>query len=100
MKKLAMLLSVMMLVAFTSGISVAKTKAAKVRTATGVVVQVNDQAGTVVIKIHNKDQTLKAEPKMLEGLAAGAKVTIQSSGDMLKSIKPVAGPTTMAAPKK
>ena len=97
MKKLAVLLSVLMLVAFTSGVSLAKSKAkaAKVHTETGEIVSVDAQTGTAVLKVKGKDQTLKAEPKMLEGLQAGEKVTIQKSGNMIKSIKPVTAPATM-----
>jgi len=56
------------------------------------VVNIDAQAGTIVIKANDKEQTLKAEPKLLEGIAAGEKVNIELTGDMLKSIKKVEAP--------
>jgi len=97
MKKLAILLSVVMMVTFTSGVCLAKKakatkKAAKVEMLTGEVVNVDAAAGTIVIKAKDKDKTLKAEPKLLEGIAAGEKVKVEVTGDMLKSIKKVETP--------
>lgn len=94
MKKLAILLSVVMMVTLTSGVCLAKKakKAAKVEMLSGEVVNVDAKAGTIVIKAKNKDKTLKAEPKLLEGIAAGEKVKIEIAGNMLKSIKKVETP--------
>jgi len=97
MKKLAILLSVVMMVTFTSGVCLAKKakatkKAAKVEMLTGEVVNVDAAAGTIVIKVKDKDKTLKAEAKLLEGIAAGEKVKVEVTGDMLKSIKKVETP--------
>jgi hypothetical protein len=93
MKKIAILMSVIMLVTMTTGAALAKSKkAAKVKTLTGEVVKVDAQAGTIVIKANNKDQTLKAEPKLLEGIAAGEKVKVEMTGNMIKSIKKVEAP--------
>jgi len=99
MKKLAILMSVVMLVAFTTGVSLAAKKPVKLQTLTGEVVTVDAQKGNLVIKVHNKNQTLKAEPTMLAGITAGEKVTIEKSGTTLKSIKPVAAPAKKEAPK-
>lgn len=97
MKKLAILMSVVMLLTLTAGACLAKEKkaaqpAVKVEAVNGEVVNVNAQAGTIVIKANDKEQTLKAEPKLLEGIAAGQKVNIEKTGDMLKSIKKVEAP--------
>ena len=92
MKKLAILMSVVMVVAFTAGVSLAGTaakNASKVQMQTGEVVKVDAKRGFIEIKVNNKNETLKAEPKMLNAINAGDKVTIEKGGDTLKSIKPV-----------
>jgi uncharacterized protein (DUF2141 family) len=99
MKKLAILMSVVMLVALTAGVSLAAKKAAKVETLTGEVVKIDAQKGDLVIKVNNKNQTLKAEPKMLAGITVGEKVTIEKTGRMLKSIKAAEVPAKTEAPK-
>jgi hypothetical protein len=100
MKKLAILMSVVMVVAFTAGVSLAAQKVAKVQMLTGEVVKVDAKKGNIVIKVNNKNQTLKAEPKMLAGITPGEKVTVEKSGKMLKSIKPAETPTKLEAPAK
>lgn len=89
MKKLAILVSVVMVVAFTTGVSLAAQKAAKIETQTGEVVKVDAKKGVIELKVHNKNETLKAEPKMLNDITTGEKVTIEKSGNTLKSIKPM-----------
>ena len=90
MKKIAILMSVLMLVTLTTGAALAKEKkVAKVKSLTGKVVKVDALAGTIVIKAKKKEQTLKSEPKLLEGISAGEKVKVEFTGDMLKSIKKV-----------
>jgi nitrous oxidase accessory protein NosD len=86
-KKFAILMSMMMLVALTSGVALAKTKAAKLHAMTGIVAKVDAQAGTLALKVKKKEHTLKAEPKMLEGITVGEKVTVKRTGDVIKSIK-------------
>jgi hypothetical protein len=98
MKKMAILMSVLMVVAFTAGVSLAAEKPAKVEKLSGEVVKVDAQKGDIVIKVKNKNHTLKAEPNMLAGITAGEKVTFEKSGKMLKSIKPVETPAKMEAP--
>jgi hypothetical protein len=100
MKKLAILMSLMMVVAFTASISLAAQKAAKVKTMTGEVVKVDADKGDFVLKVKNKNHTLKAEPKMLSGITPGEKVTVEESGKMVKSIKPAAAPAKTQAPAK
>jgi LEA14-like dessication related protein len=90
MKKLAILMSVVMLVAFTTSVSLAAQKAAKVKMITGEVVKVDTDKGDLVLKVKNKNHTYKAEPKMLTGITPGEKVTVEESGKMVKSIKPAA----------
>jgi preprotein translocase subunit YajC len=93
MKKIAILMSVLMLVTLTTGAALAKgKKVAKLKGLIGEVVKVDAAAGTIVIKAKNKEQTLKAEPKLLEGIAVGEKVKVELTGDMLKSIKKVEAP--------
>jgi formylmethanofuran dehydrogenase subunit D len=93
MKKIAILMSVLMLVTLTSGMALAKgKKATKMKILTGEVVKVDAQAGTIVIKAKKKERTLKAEPKLIEGIAAGEKVTVEMTGDTLNSIKKVEAP--------
>jgi hypothetical protein len=93
MKKIAILMSVLMLVTLTTGVALAKgKKAAKMKTLVGEVVKVDAQAGTIVIKVKDKEHALKAEPKLLEGIEVGQKVKIEMTGDMLKSIKKVEAP--------
>jgi hypothetical protein len=66
---------------------------------TGEVVKVDAQKGDIVIKVGNKNETLKAEPKMLAGIITGEKVTIEKSGQTLKSIKPAEAHAKTEAPK-
>lgn len=100
MKKFAILMSVVMLVAFTAGVTLAAQKVAKVQMLTGEVVKVDAKKGNLVIKVNNKNQTLKAEPKMLAGITPGEKVSIEKSGNTLKSIKPSEAATKLEAPAK
>ena len=100
MKKLAILMSILMVVAFTTGVSLAAQKAAKVKMMTGEVVKVDAEKGNLVIKIKNKNHTLKAEPKMLAGITPGEKVTIEESGKKVMSIKPADASTKLEAPAK
>lgn len=86
MRKLAIVMSVMMVIALTAGVSLAAQKAAKVQTVTGEVIKVDAKTGDIVIKFNNKDHALKAEPKMLTGIMTGEKVTIEKSGKTVKSI--------------
>jgi hypothetical protein len=100
MKKLAILMSVVMLVAFTTGLSLAAQKAGKVKMMTGEVVKVDAVKGNIVIKVKNKNHSLTAEPKMLAGITPGEQVTIEESGKILKSIKPAEAATKLEAPAK
>jgi len=100
MKKLAILMSAVVLVAFTTGVTLAAHKVAKVQMLTGEVVKVDSAKGNLVIKVGNKNQTLKAEPKMLAGITPGEKVPIEKSGKTLKSIKPAETETKLQAPAK
>ena len=88
MKKLALILSIIMLAALTTGTAFAKNKKAeKVEVLTGEVVSVDTANGNIVIMSNDKQNTLKAQPKMLEGIMAGQYVTIEKTGDAVKSIK-------------
>jgi len=98
MKKIAILMSVLMLIALTAGITMAKEKkAAKLEAMSGEVVKVDAKAKSIVIKVDGKDVTLKADAKLLEGIAVGDKVNIEESGKVLKSIKKVEAPKAPAA---
>jgi hypothetical protein len=90
MKKIAILVSVLMLIGLVAGGAMAKgkkaAKAAKMEAIVGEVVSVDVDAGQIVIMAGDKEQTLKAEPKLLEGIAAGEKVNIEKSGNVVKAI--------------
>lgn len=100
MKKFAILMSMLMLVGLTSGVAMAQTKAVKLHTMTGFVAKIDAQAGTITLKYGKKHHALKAEPKMLEGIAVGSKVKVERSGNVIKSIKVLSTPKTMKAPEK
>ena len=88
MKKLALILSIIVLAVMTTGIAFAKDKKAeKMEVLTGEVVSVDVDNGTIVVMSNDKQNTLQAQPKMLEGVMAGQYVTIEKTGDAVKSIK-------------
>ena len=88
MKKLALIMSVVMLMALTAGIVFsAEEKATQIEMLSGTVQEVNADEGMIVILANDEEQTLKAEPKMLEGIDVGQKVNIEKSGDVIKSIR-------------
>ena len=88
MKKLALILSIIVLAVMTTGIAFAKDKKAeKMEVLTGEVVSVDVDNGTIIIMSNDKQNTLQAQPKMLEGVMAGQYVTIEKTGDAVKSIK-------------
>jgi len=88
MKKLALVLSVFMLVAMSTGIVLAAEKqAAKLDKIEAQVVSIDAKVGQIVITANNQKETLKADPKLIEGIAVGEKVIIEKVGNMLKSIK-------------
>lgn len=88
MKKLAMILSVIMLITFTAGMAFAEEeKAAKMEVITGKVVDVDATTGMITVMANDEEETLQAEPKMLEGIDVGQKVSIEKSEDVVKSIK-------------
>ena len=88
MKKMAMLMVLVMAVAFAAAPLMAAEKATKVQSVSGEIVKIDAAKGTLVVKIKDKNQSLKAEPQMLEGISVGQKVTIQKSGAIVKSIQP------------
>lgn len=100
MKKLAILMTALMVITLTMGVATAEQKkaaapataSAEVEMMSGEVVHVDAAAGTIVIKGNDKDHTLKAEPNLLKGCIAGDKVDAEVSGDTLKSIKKVEAP--------
>lgn len=88
MKKLALFLSIIMLAALSTGIAFAiEKKAEKVEVLTGEVILVDAENGEIIIMSDDKESTLKAQPKMLEGIMAGQYVKIEKTGDEVKSIK-------------
>jgi hypothetical protein len=93
MKKLAILLAVMMVMAMGVGTVMAKEKMApKMHSLTGDVVKVNATAGTMTITVAKKAHHLQGEPKLLEGVAVGEKVVVEVVGTSIKSIKKVQAP--------
>ena len=98
MKKIAILMSVVMLIVLTAGFAMAaEKKAPKLATLSGEVTQVDAAAGTISVMVKGKEMALKAEAKQLEGIAVGDKVTIKEAGGMLKSIKKAKAPAAKAA---
>ena len=103
MKKIAILMSVVMLIALTAGFAMAAEKpAAKVAMLSGDVSKIDTKAGTISVMVGGKEMALKAEAKLLEGIAVGDKVNIEETGGVLKSIKkaaaaPAAAPAAPAA---
>ena len=88
MKKLALILSIIMLAALTANITFAgEQKTEKIEIMAGEVISVDAINGKVVIMSDDKENTLQAQPKMLEGLMAGQYVTIEKTGDVVKTIK-------------
>ena len=53
----------------------------------GEVISVDAANGNVVIMSDDRENTLQAQPRMLEGLMAGQYVKIEKTGDVVKSIK-------------
>ena len=93
MKKIAILMSVVMLIALTAGaLLAAGEEAAKLETMSGQVVKVDAAAGNIVITSDGTECTLNAEAQLLDGVSAGDQVTVEKVGDMLKSIKKVEAP--------
>jgi len=100
MKKLAILMSVMMLIGLTTTLASAKTqKTVKMTTLSGEVVKVDAEAGSITVSANNKDHALKASPKILEGITVGEKVSIEMTGNTVKSIKKVEAALPAAEPK-
>ena len=92
MKKFAILMSILMFVTVAVAISPVMAKQAqKLVAMRGVVTQIDDQAGSITVKSGKKEATLKAEPKLLEGITVGEKVIIEKAGDTVKSIKKTPG---------
>lgn len=92
MKKLAILMSALMLIALASGLGPAEEKALILEMLSGKVVSIDNRAGTIVILADNQAYTLTAEPKLLERIAPGEMVDIEIAGDVLKSIKKINAP--------
>ncbi len=95
MKKIALLLSALMLVALVSTSAFAATqKEAKVHTMFTHVLKIDTKADTITFKGTRKDYTLKAEPQLLAGITVGDHVKIEASNGVLKSIKKLQAKTT------
>ena len=94
MKKLALILSIIILAALTANITFAGDQKAstgqkveKLEMLTGKVVSTDTVTGKIVIMSNDKENTLQAQPNMLEGIMAGQYVKIEKTGDVVKSIK-------------
>ena len=62
-------------------------KVKNIDTYTGKVVSVDAAKGKIVVMANGWEDTLQAQPKMLEGIMAGQYVTIERTGDVVNSIK-------------
>lgn len=85
-----------------AGVSLAGEKAQKVEKLTGEVVKIDATAGSLTIKTHVKEHSLKAEAKLLEGIKVGDKVEVEVAGAKVKSIKKIetpSAPTPTPAPE-
>ncbi|MBU0993926.1 MAG: hypothetical protein KJ737_15635 [Proteobacteria bacterium] len=92
MKKLSLVLSVFMLVAMSAGLVMAAEKHAAKHVATlesleGQVVSIDTHAGKIVIMANNKEETLEADANLIKDIVVGEKVSIEKTGNILKSIK-------------
>ena len=99
MKKIALLISLLMLAVLMSGSAFAATKkAVQVQTLIGKILKIDTTAGTVTIKTRHKEFTVKGEPQLLSGITVGERVRFEKSGDMLKSIQELKHKTMHSAP--
>lgn len=79
MKKLSVIVVVVLSLCLVASMAFAAQKA--------VVKSVDEKAGTVVLTVDGKDMTLKADKGVdLKALKAGAKVSADIAGDMVKHI--------------
>jgi hypothetical protein len=94
MRKMAMILSIFMLMAFSAAIasSTAAAKSSKMETVDANVVKVEVSAGEIVVMVNGREETLKAKKKLLKSVKDGDMVSIEKSGKTVKSIKVVAAP--------
>jgi hypothetical protein len=88
MKKLAIAMALVMMVVFAAGFTAMAQQMPTVKKISGVVDQIDTQAGTI---------TIKAEAKMLEGIKVGDKVKIMKAETMEKLQTP-AMPSTPSMP--
>lgn len=97
MKKLAFIMAVVMMFAFSAGVSMAAGKVApkvahktvtmaKVVSMSGEVVKINYNNDRIIIKAGDKEYNLKTQAKLLAGIEKGEKVNFEMSGRTLKSI--------------
>ena len=78
-----------MMIAITSMTFATDEKAARMESITGEALSVDPEGGKIVIISDEKESTLKARPKMLEGIAAGESVKIEKADDEVKTIKQI-----------
>jgi hypothetical protein len=103
MKKITMIVSALMLFAFTAGITLAAEapkaapKAATMETIQGKVTKIDAAAGKITVMVKDKEQTMTAEKKLLESVKAGDMVSIEKAGDAVKTIKVMAPPAGQPA---
>ena len=67
------------MIAITSMTFATDEKAARMESMTGEVLSVDPEGGKIVIVSDEKESTLKARPKMLEGIVAGESVVLEIS---------------------
>jgi len=83
------------LVAFAAEKAIPKAKIIK-----GDVVTIDSKAGTITVKVDNKNHTYKAESKLLEGINVGDKVELEVAKGKVKSIKKIEAPAPAQTPKE
>lgn len=81
-----------------------KKAPAKAKSATGEVVSVNAKAGTLAVKVKDKEMSFTAETKALEKVKAGDRVTVsytEKEGKMMaSSVKEAKAPAKKAEKKE
>ncbi|MBU0993935.1 MAG: hypothetical protein KJ737_15680 [Proteobacteria bacterium] len=90
MKKLALALSVFMMVIMSAVFVMAaeKKQVAQLESLEGEVMSIDISGGQIVfLTTDNQKEVLKADPRIIEDIAIGEQITIEKAGDVIKSIK-------------
>lgn len=89
MRKLLVIISALMLIGFTAGITLAVDAPEMIQ---GKVIKIDTVAGKITVKAQDVEQTLTVETTLLESIKTGDMVEIEKAGDIVKSIKVAQAP--------